>query len=203
MSQACGTLDEIARKRLINNTNIRRNRGTMKTVVVYKSISGFTKKYAEWIAEELEADLFRIEKIDIDLLLKYDLIIYGGSLHAVGISGVKIIKNNLNKLRDKNIIIFTTGASLSKESTVSEVKNSNFSIEEQKQIQFYYFRGGFDFNKLNLINKILMTLLKWKIKLKRDKIPDERGILAAYSKPVDFTKKENIKELLEFVRSLR
>jgi flavodoxin len=175
----------------------------MKTVVVYKSISGFTKKYAEWIAEELEADLFRIEKIDIDLLLKYDLIIYGGSLHAVGISGVKIIKNNLNKLRDKNIIIFTTGASLSKESTVSEVKNSNFSIEEQKQIQFYYFRGGFDFNKLNLINKILMTLLKWKIKLKRDKIPDERGILAAYSKPVDFTKKENIKELLEFVRSLR
>jgi len=44
----------------------------MKTVVVYKSISGFTKKYAEWIAEELDADLFRIEKIDIDILLKYE-----------------------------------------------------------------------------------------------------------------------------------
>ena len=189
--------------RLINNTNTRRNRGTMKTIVVYKSISGFTQKYAEWIAEELEADLFRIEKIDIDLLLKYDLIIYGGSLHAVGISGVKIIKNNLSKLRNKNIIIFTTGASLPNESIVSEVKDSNFSVEEQKQIQFYYFRGGFDFNKLNLINKILMTLLKWKIKLKRDKAPDEKGMLAAYSRPMDFTKKENIKGLLEFVRSLR
>ena len=69
----------------------------MKTVVVYKSISGFTKKYAEWIAEELEADLFRKEKINIAILLKYDIIIYGGSLHAVGISGVSIIKNNLNK----------------------------------------------------------------------------------------------------------
>lgn len=34
----------------------------MKIVVVYKSISGFTKKYAEWIAEELEADLLRLEK---------------------------------------------------------------------------------------------------------------------------------------------
>jgi len=175
----------------------------MKTVVVYKSISGFTKKYAEWIAEELEADLLRLEKNDIDILLKYDIIIYGGSLHAVGISGVNIIKNNLNKLRDKNIIIFTTGASLPNESIVSEVGDSNFSVEEQKQIQFYYFRGGFDFNKLNLINKILMTLLKWKIKLKRDKTPDEKGMLAAYSKPMDFTKKENIKELLEYVRSLR
>lgn len=175
----------------------------MKTVVVCKSISGFTKKYAEWIAEELRADLLRLKKIDIDILLKYDIIIYGGSLHAVGISGVHIIKNNLNKLRDKNIIIFTTGASPSKESTISEVKDSNFSVEEQKKIQFYYFRGGFDFNKLNLINKILMTLLKWKIKLKRHKTPDEKGMLAAYSKQMDFTKKENIKELLEYVRSLR
>ncbi|MBA7519820.1 hypothetical protein ES705_11908 [subsurface metagenome] len=175
----------------------------MKTVVVYKSISGFTKKYAEWIAEKLEADLFRVEKINIDILLKYDIIIYGGSLHAVGISGVNIIKGNLNKLRDKNIIIFTTGASLAKESIISEVGDSNFSVEEQKQIQFYYFRGGFDFNKLNLINKILMTLLKWKIKLKRHKTPDEKGMLAAYSKPMDFTKKENIKELLEYVLLLK
>ena len=175
----------------------------MKTVVVYKSISGFTKKYAEWIAEELETDLLTLEKINIDILLKYDIIIYGGSLHAVGISGVNIIKNNLNKLRDKNIIIFTTGASPLRESTVSEIRDCNFSVEEQKQIQFYYFRGGFDFAKLNLINKILMTLLKWKLKSKRHKTPDEKGMLEAYSKPMDFTKRENIERLLEYVRSLR
>ncbi len=111
----------------------------MKTVVVYKSISGFTKKYAEWISEELEADLFGIEKIDIDTLLKYDIIIYGGNLHAVGISGVKIIKSNFNELRDKHIIIFTTGASPSKESTISEIRDSNFSVEEQKQVNFIIF----------------------------------------------------------------
>jgi flavodoxin len=175
----------------------------IKTVVVYKSISGFTKKYAEWIAEELEADLLRLKKIDMDTLLKYDMIIYGGCLHAVGISGVNMIKNNLNKLRDKNIIIFTTGASPSRESIVSKVRDSNFSVEEQKQIQFYYFRGGFDFKKLNFTNKILMTLLKWKLTLKRDKTSDEKGMLAAYSKPIDFTKKENVKELLEYVRSLK
>jgi len=60
--------------RLINNTNIWRNRGTMKIVVVYKSISGFTKKYVEWIAEELEADLLRLEKKDINIIFKYDII---------------------------------------------------------------------------------------------------------------------------------
>ena len=175
----------------------------MKTVVVYKSISGFTKKYAEWIAQELRVDLLGVKKTDIDILLKYNTIIFGGSLHAAGISGVKIIKSNINKLKDKNIIVFATGASPPKESTISEVRHSNFSLEEQKQIQFYYFRGGFDFNKLNFINKILMTLFKWRIQLKRNKTSDEKGMLAAYSKPVDFTNKENIKELLEYVRSLK
>ena len=77
----------------------------------YESLfENYGKKYAEWIAEELKADLLRLEKIDIDILLKYDIIIYGGSLHASGVSGVNIVKNNLNRLRDKNIIIFTTGS---------------------------------------------------------------------------------------------
>ncbi len=173
----------------------------MKTVVVYKSMSGFTKKYAEWIAQELSADLSEAKKIDNDKLQKYDTIIYGGSLHAGGISGVNLIKKNLKRLKGKNIIIFTTGASPSKESTVSEIRERNFSVDEQ--IRFYYFRGGFDFNKLDLMNKVLMTLFKWVIQLKRDKTADEKGMLASYSKPVDFTRKENIRELLEYVRSLK
>ena len=30
----------------------------MKTLVVYTSQTGFTKRYAQWIAERMEADLF-------------------------------------------------------------------------------------------------------------------------------------------------
>ena len=39
--------------------------------------------------------------------------------------------------------------------------------------------------------------------IKRYKTSDEQGMLAAYSKPMDFTKKENIKGLLEYVHSLK
>jgi len=42
----------------------------MNTVVVYKSISSFTKKYAEWISEELRADLLRLEKIGCVAIFK-------------------------------------------------------------------------------------------------------------------------------------
>jgi len=176
----------------------------MKTAVIYKSISGFTKKYAEWIAEELDADLFAHDGIDPSVLPEYDLIIFGGALHAVGIGGIDIIKDNMEKLQGKNIIVFTTGASPSRDEILEEVKNRNFTPEEQKRIRFFYLRGGFDCGKLNFVNKILMTLMKWKIRAKKesDRTPDERGMLAAFFHPVDFTKKEKTGELIAYARSL-
>jgi hypothetical protein len=46
----------------------------MNTIVLYKSISGFTKKYAEWIAEELNADLYPIADVNQNTFSRYDTI---------------------------------------------------------------------------------------------------------------------------------
>ena len=84
----------------------------MKTIVIYRSKTGFTRKYAQWITEALSADIFDISKVNDNMLSDYDTIIYGGSLYAAGITGVKYIKQNLAKLKDKKVIVFATGASL-------------------------------------------------------------------------------------------
>ena len=57
----------------------------MDTVVIYKSKYGSTGKYAQWIAEELGADIFPSSEIKPEDLRKYNVIIYGGSLHASGV----------------------------------------------------------------------------------------------------------------------
>lgn len=175
----------------------------MKAVVIYRSKTGFTKKYAEWIAEDLACDIFEVSRASSNMLSQYDTIIFGGSLHAVGINGVKFIKENLNKLKDKKVVVFATGATPPREEDISKVWDSNFTAEQQKYIKVFYMRGGFDYNKLNLIDKLLMTLLKLKIKSKNKKVrtPDEKGMLATYNKPVDFTRKKNIEELINYVKS--
>jgi menaquinone-dependent protoporphyrinogen IX oxidase len=175
----------------------------MKTVVIYKSKTGFAKKYAEWIAEELSADIFDVSKITTNMLIAYDTVIYGSGLYAVGINGVKYITQNLDKLKDKKVVVFATGASPSREEAISEVRDKNFTSEEQKHIQFFYLRGGFDYSKLKPFDKVLMILLKWKMKIKRKKelTPDERGMLASYDKPVDFTREKNIDEIITYVNS--
>ncbi len=175
----------------------------MKTVVIYKSKTGFTKKYAEWIAEELSADIFNASKVNINTLNKYDTIIYGGSLYAVGIIGIGLIKKNINKIKDKRLVVFATGASPLRDNVINEVINKNFTVDEQKYIKFFYLRGGFNYNKLNSFDKFLMTLLKLKMKNKKqeDLSADEKGMLAIYDKPVDFTDKKNIAKIIAYVNS--
>ena len=181
----------------------------MKTIVIYTSTTGFTKKYAEWIAEDLGADLVEARRLRLGLRLglrpeklqDYDTIIYGGSLHAVGIRGIKALKKNFARLEGKRVIVFATGATPSRADVPAEVINANFSPEERERIRFFYLRGGFDYSKLGLVDKLLMNLLKLKLARKKEKTPDERGMLAAYSKPVDFAKRDHIKGLVAFASS--
>lgn len=173
----------------------------MKSVVIYKSKTGFSKKYAQWIAEELSADIFEVSKCNIESIETYDVVVYGGSLHAVGINGINFITKNFDKLKSKRIIVFATGASPARENVLNEVTNRNFTPEQQNYIKLFYLRGGFDYNKLGFVDKTLMTLLKLKIKNKKVLTPDEKGMLTAYDKPADFTKKENIKELIAYANS--
>jgi len=86
----------------------------MHTIVIYRSKSGNTRKYAEWIAEELGADLLEASRCGIERISQYDTVVYGGGLYATGINGVKLITNNLRRLKGKKIAVFATAGSIIK-----------------------------------------------------------------------------------------
>jgi len=176
----------------------------MKTIVLYKSKTGFVKNYAEWIAEELQADLREASGVKVEDLIQYDAIVYGGGLYVSGINGVSLIKDNLDKLTGKRIAVFGSGASPVRQDVLEVVRDHNFTTIQLQQIRYFYLRGGFNYSKLPFEQKILMTLLKWKIMWKKwRKVPlvgDEIGMLQAYSKPADFTNKKNIAPLVAYIR---
>lgn len=179
----------------------------MRTLVLYASKTGFVEKYARWIVAELygsePVDLAEIHDFDCSALSRYDTVIFGGGLYAGGINGLSILKKNLDKLSGARIAVFATGATPTRAETTGELLARNFTPEERERIAFFYLRGGFDYSRLKPVDKFLMTLMKWKILLKpKDaRLGDERGMLASYSAPADFTKKSNLKGLLAWVRS--
>lgn len=173
-----------------------------KIVVVYKSKTGFSRKYAEWISEKLQCDLKENEKLKVDEISGYDTIIYGGGLYASGINGIKLLKDNFERLKEKNLIVYATGASPGRDEEMNQVWAMNFSEEQNRKIKKFYLRGGFDYSKLSMGNKVLMSMLKGKLQSEKNPGEDETGMLAAYDKPVDYTDKENLKELIDYIGSL-
>jgi menaquinone-dependent protoporphyrinogen IX oxidase len=177
----------------MNNSN--------KIIVVYKSKYGSAKRYAEWIAEEVHADLFECSKVSLSDLLKYDTIVFGGALYAVGIIGFAIIKNNFRQLKDKNVIVFSVGASPPRKEALNDIINNNFTEEMKKKVSFFHLRGGFNYSKLNIVDKLLMTLLRIKIKMQKAEELDEdsKGLLACYDHPADWTNKKAIVPIVECI----
>lgn len=175
----------------------------MKTIVIYRSKTGFTKKYANWIAQETDATLVDARKVSAGGLMRYDTIVFGGAMYAGGINGISLIKNNLWRYTGKNIIIFTLGATPVRPEIADEIRNKNFTAEEQKHIKFFMLRGGFDYDKLGFIDKILMNVLKAKLRRIKNPTADERGMLAAYERPMDFTSRKHIAPIVEAVENAK
>jgi menaquinone-dependent protoporphyrinogen IX oxidase len=175
----------------------------VKAAVLYRSKTGSVRRYAEWIAQELAADLLDATQFEPARFSEYDTIVFGGGLYAGGINGIGLIKDNLVSLDGKKVVVFACGASPAREGIERELLDRNFSGDQQKQIKFFYLRGGFDFSKFGAIDKILLTLLKWKIKATKEnkRSDDEKGMLAAYEHPVDFTNEQNIHELLAYINN--
>ena len=57
----------------------------MKSLIIYSSQTGFTKKYAEWLAESLECEAVDFDKVKTmtdEQFASYDTLIYGGWANA-------------------------------------------------------------------------------------------------------------------------
>lgn len=180
----------------------------MKAAVIYSSKTGYTKTYAEWIANELSVeayDLSRLKHLN-EVLSGIDVLIYGGGLYAIGINGLKkTLSEDITKTM-KKIVVFTTGLSHDSEEVRKEIFESNLKECPHENISLYYFRGGFDFSRLGLIDKLLMRLLRLKIRMKKKKgrtlTSDEKGMLAVFHKKVDFTNRRSLDGLIEGLHSM-
>lgn len=175
----------------------------MKNVVVYKTKYGHTKRYAEWLSESLSCDLYESSSIKSEDLLNYDNIIYGGGLYASGILGVDLITKSFDKLKNKNIVVFTVGlADPNIKEQFVPIINKNFTEEMQDKINVFHLRGGIDYKKLGIVHKAMMAALKKMVSNKKDDMTDEdKLMLQTYGDEVDFTDKNTIEPIVQFINT--
>lgn len=174
----------------------------MKTIVIYKSKSGYTETYAKWISQALQCDLVKSDGLKTEELIKYDTIIYGGGLYASMIAGIKLLKNNFDSLKDKNLVVWATGLQPETDET-NEIWNHNLRDPKYKSIKTFYLRGGLDYNKLNFLNKTIIKALKKSLQKKKELTDVEKGMLEAFENPQDYSNREEITPLINYIDSLK
>ncbi len=174
----------------------------MKGIVVYKSKYGSTKRYAEWIAEELGFDISDAKYVNIDDLIKYDAVVYGGGLYAEVINGVHLITKNIELLENKRLAVFSTGITPleCREYYDKYVVEKNFRNEKTKQIKVFNFMGKMISSELSFVHRTALAGLKKLMSSKENPTPMEKMLVELCDADGDFSDKESIYALVKYIK---
>lgn len=174
----------------------------MNAIVIYKSKYGSTKKYAEWIAEELSCDIKESKEVKVQNLDKYDTIIYGGGLYAEVIAGVTLITKNLDRLSGKKLIVYTTGITPldCRDYYDRLVNEKNFKGDTLSKIKVFNFMGKMILKELSPVHRAAIATLKKIMSGKENPTEMERLLVTLCDADGDFTDKAAINDLTEYAR---
>ena len=176
-----------------------------KILVCYKSVTGFTKKYAEMIAEELDCTLMDFKEVTVETVSQYDTVIFGGRCYAGAIDGLKKAKEIIAEGDVRNFAVFAVGATPNiAEETIQEAWRRNLTCDELRSIPHFYMQGGLRYEKMPLHEKLMMkafaSVMKSKIKRKKDKTEEDQEFIRTISSSYDISDKEYIKPLVSFLK---
>ena len=172
----------------------------MKTIVIYTSQTGFTKRYAEWIAEATGADCFELSAAKKKDLASYEAIIFGGWACAGSISKISWFKGNMDKWADKKLIAFCVGGSPIDNPEIDIALKRNFNESEQKKVKTFYCPGGFNYEKMSTPSKLMMKMFVKTLKAKKDKTEAEEIMVKMISSSYDISNKKYIEPILQYLK---
>lgn len=172
----------------------------MRIAVIYNSQTGFTKRYAEWIAEATGADCFELSVAKKKSLTEYEAIIYGSWACAGSISKISWLKGNIEKWTDKKLIAFCVGGSPIENPEIAIFLDKIFSESERKRVKTFYCPGGFHYEKMSTSSKLMMKMFVKMLKAKKDKTEEEQEMIKMISSSYDISDKKYIEPILQYLK---
>ena len=172
----------------------------MKTLVLYQSSSGSTKKYAEEIASSVKADLLPIKKFKKKLIPEYDTIVFGGWVMGGKIKGVDEFLTLWDEMSEKNVIIFSVGMSFPTKQARTDLISAN--LLDMYHLRFYMLRGSFDYSKLKFPYKFLFANSLRMIERDENASLDQKSLLTFKETPLYVHDDEGVNKIISIINRL-
>ena len=155
--------------------------------------------FEDWIGK-FKFDCIETPNAKIKDIEKYNTIILCGGIYASGIAGLSFFRKNYDVLKNKKLAIFCVGASPFEEQAFNEVKAHNLK-EDLKNIPTFYGRGAWDEENMTFKDRTLCKMLQKAIAKKDPNTyePWMKALMSAVGEKCDWTDKEYLKPLLEYI----
>lgn len=81
----------------------------MKTIIIYRSFTGATKQYANWLAESIGAEAKKFGSVSKDELTTAETVVIMSGTYCSFMPLVSYLKKNWEAIKDKKVVVIAVG----------------------------------------------------------------------------------------------
>lgn len=166
----------------------------MNALIIYHSKTGFSKRYAQWLAESLNCKAIPFKERKNVNENDYEKIILFGGLYAGQMSGLKWFQNKLPELSGKRLAAVAVGCAPMDGPSLSESMTKLFG--GTPEIKGFYCQGGLDYKHMGAVDRAMMAALRTMLKSQ----PDKAEMLNVISHSFDETKREYLDPVIQWAQ---
>ncbi len=166
----------------------------MKVFIIFNSKTGFTERYAKWIAEETGGELLPYRNGFDAPTGPDDLVIFGSRLHAGSIEHFDKIKR---RFKGRLVVFAVGGVPGDVTGALEKIWAGNLTEEERARIPHFYMQGGISYERMGFIDRTMMKTAAKVMGRQKDK-----GFASMIQNSYDISSKEYIKPLVDCVKGL-
>lgn len=170
----------------------------MNSIVIYKSKTGFAKKYAKWISEALSCEMISLDDLNKDDIKDYDMIIYGSGIMAGKLYQIDKVSQIIDS--KQKLYVYACGA------IDQEAKDIILKMKEDclstlgRDVPFYYFQAGVNYESMGFIYKQMLKMMYKSLLKKKEKTSEEEEMMKALKESHDDSKQSDIDILIKNIK---
>ena len=166
----------------------------MDVLIVYRSKSGFSQRYAEELAARLGIAAINARKLKNADVESAGTVVWCAGVYASRIGGIGKLRQLAAKYDKKRFFVLAVGA--------TDDENGFYREELEKAnlpggtVKLFYAQGGFDMERMGLFDRLIIRTVRRSLAEKTDPTDEERRMLAAVSRD-GFSMDENVLEQIK------
>ncbi len=175
----------------------------MKTLIIYTSQTGFTKKYAEWLAQKTGGDMLELkeaQKKDDAFFASYEASVYGGWVMAASVVKVKWFLDKAASWKDKKLAIYCVGGSPNDNPDVEVMLDKLLDQEQREYIKAFYCQGGFNYERMNAPSRLAMKMFVSALKKKKDPTEEEKIMTQMVATSYDISDEKYLEPIVDYLK---